>query len=194
MSRAKASHRRTFLELCTGLSQATDIPIDEQNIQATLGGNGGWAFVDGQSMACTAFADPALLDRANAAGLPLLAMLVGAPQLRPGFEDANTFALKIADQRLETLSRNDGMVHFPAALDLFANGRLVLEVFGLRLDTHGRSHYQPEGTLSGDLRSITTSVPEHFAIVSTLIASFPDGANASIAMIKHRAMSELTSD
>lgn len=180
MPRAKRAHRRAFLHLCREIAQETGVPLSVEEITSVLGGQCGWEFPEGRSQMCTATTHPVLLDASAHSGIQIVASLVGMPQIRDGYDD-NTFALKVVDLRH---LQESGLLPAPISPDLFPNGRQILEVAGLRLDTAGPSHFVRDTSIDVDLARYFDAIPglRYFTIV--LIRRFP--ALTSSALI-HQA-------
>lgn len=168
--------------------EAAGIPLDRPNMHNVLMGVAKGRFPQEKSAVCSAL-QGSLLYRANAVGLPLVAMSCGAPQGRTGF-NGNSLAIKVMDQtRSMTL---DGSARFPIAVDVLRDGRRIIEIYGLRLDSHneGNCDYSPRGSLLRDLGTMLMAVPEYDALVRFLIGNFP-GDGARMKMVKQLALDEL---
>lgn len=185
----KRSHWNAFIDLLLEVQDLTGIDIDIEHIQATLGGAGA-PFPTGAAFGADALLDSELLTRSKLTGFELLAMAVGTPQYRDGFDEP-TLRLSIADTRATTIARM-GQAVLPVSYDLFRGGRRVLEIYGLRLDQEAKhSSYYPRHTLESDLLQIWRVVPELGAMPQKLIASFPDNGDARIVRVKNVALTEL---
>ena len=184
------AHWDAFLLFLKTAERDTEIPIAFDAIHDVIWTQRAGKYDDQQSsVICTALADPDMLDRAAESGVILVACSAGYPQAsRQGF-GAPSLALKV----LEMPKEEGAGRTFPFAYDLFADGRHVLELPGLRLDTEARLSRYKAGTIDHDLMAMSTAVPEYLRLVTWLIESFPDRADHRTTGPKKWALEDLLS-
>lgn len=189
-TRIDPAHWNAFLLFLKATERGAVIPIAFDSIHDVLWTQRAGRYDDRQSsVVCTALADPDLLDRATESGFILVACSADFPQpSRQGFA-APTLSLRILEMPKE---EGTGRT-FPFAYDLFADGRHVLELPGLRLDNEARLSRYKTGSISHDLMAMSTAVPEYLRLVTWLVESFPDKHDHRTMGPKKWALADLLS-
>ncbi|MEI6510751.1 MAG: hypothetical protein WCO25_01770 [Candidatus Uhrbacteria bacterium] len=184
------AHWDVFLLFLRTAARDTEISFALDTIRDVIWTQRSGTYDDRQpSVVCSALADPDLLDRATESGFILVACSAGYPQASRQSFGAPSLALKV----LEMPKEEGAGRTFPFAYDLFADGRHVLELPGLRLDTEARLSRYKVGTIGNDLMAMSTAVPEYLRLITWLVESFPDRSDHRTTGPKKWALEDLLS-